>query len=170
TSRNETPLKRQRPLAAIVLAAGKGTRMKSALPKVLHPLAGLPMVHHVLAAVGAAGADRRIVVLAPDMTEVAKAVAPVEVAIQDAPLGTGHAVLAARNLLKGFDGDVAVVFGDTPLIQPSDFALVREAMGRDAAIGVLGFRPTDPARFGRLVMGRDGQLERIVEFKDATAE
>src|SRR6185436_17038941 len=74
------------------------------------------------------------------------------------------------NLLKGFDGDVAVVFGDTPLIQPSDFALVREAMGREAAIGVLGFRPTDPARFGRLVMGRDGQLERIVEFKDATAE
>jgi bifunctional UDP-N-acetylglucosamine pyrophosphorylase/glucosamine-1-phosphate N-acetyltransferase len=153
-----------------VLAAGKGTRMKSALPKVLHPLAGLPMVHHVLAAVAAAGATRRIVVLAPDMTDVAKAVAPVEVAIQDPPLGTGHAVLAARNLLKGFDGDVAVVFGDTPLIQPSDFALVREAMGSDAAIGVLGFRPADPARFGRLLMGRDGQLERIVEFKDANAE
>jgi bifunctional UDP-N-acetylglucosamine pyrophosphorylase/glucosamine-1-phosphate N-acetyltransferase len=144
--------------------------MKSALPKVLHEIAGRRMIDHVLAAAAEAGAARRIVVLGKDMEAVAKAVAPAEVAIQDPPLGTGHAVLAARELLHGFDGRVAVLFADTPLIRPENFAVVEKAMEGGAAIGVLGFRPADPAMYGRLIAAKDGTLERVVEFKDATAE
>ena len=154
----------------MILAAGKGTRMKSALPKVLHHVAGRAMVHHVLAAANEAGATRRIVVLGKGMEDVAKAVVPAEVAIQDPPLGTGHAVLAARDLLKGYDGRVAVLFADTPLIRPENFEVVEKAMEGGAAIGVLGFRPKDAAMYGRLITAKDGSLERIVEFKDANAE
>ena len=143
--------------------------MKSALPKVLHPVAGRAMVQHVLDAAQAAGASRRIVVLAKDMDDVARSVAPAEVAIQDPPLGTGHAVLAARPLLKGFQGRVAILFADTPLIRPENFAVVEQAMERGADVGVLAFRPADPAMFGRLITAGDGSLERIVEFKDANA-
>ena len=144
--------------------------MKSALPKVLHHVAGRAMVHHVLAAANEAGATRRIVVLGKGMEDVAKAVVPAEVAIQDPPLGTGHAVLAARDLLKGYDGRVAVLFADTPLIRPENFEVVEKAMEGGAAIGVLGFRPKDAAMYGRLITAKDGSLERIVEFKDANAE
>lgn len=154
--------------AAVILAAGKGTRMKSALPKVLHPVAGRPMVEHVLACAAEAGAGRRIVVLAPGMDAVAKAIASAEIAMQDPPLGTGHAVLATRELLQGYEGRVAVLFADAPLIRPENFRAVERAMSGGAAIGVLGFRPADPAMFGRLVTGADGTLERIVEYKDAT--
>jgi len=154
----------------VILAAGKGTRMKSAVPKVLHAVAGRPMIEHVLAAAGEAGAVRRVVVLAKDMDPVAKAVAPAQVAIQDPPLGTGHAVLAARDALKDFEGRVAILFADTPLIRPENFAVVEKAMDGGAAIGVLGFRPADPAMYGRMMTAKDGTLERIVEFKDASAE
>ena len=157
-------------LAAVVLAAGKGTRMKSTLPKVLHPVAGRAMVLHVLATAREAGAVKCVVVLARGMDEVAKAVAPAEIAIQEPPLGTGHAVLAARDALKGFEGRVAVLFADTPLIRPANIAAVEAAMADGAAIGVLGFRPSDAAMYGRLIATKDGELERIIEFKDATAE
>mgnify|MGYP001419380738 CR=1 FL=1 len=115
--------------------------MKSALPKVLHPVAGRAMVHHVLDAAKAAGASRRIVVLARGMDDVAKAVAPAEVAIQDPPLGTGHAVLAARHLLNGFQGRVAVLFADTPLITTENFSAVERAMDLEEGVlrQVLGF-------------------------------
>ena len=158
------------PLAAVVLAAGKGTRMKSALPKVLHPVAGLPMVHHVLGVAREAGAGKAVVVLAKGMDDVAAAVRPAEVAIQDPPLGTGHAVMAARAQLKDFTGRVAVLFADTPLITSANVAAVEAAMDGGAAIGVLGFRPADAAMYGRLIQNSDGTLERIVEFKDATPE
>ena len=167
---SETAIKRTTPLAAVILAAGKGTRMKSALPKVLHTVAGRPMIEHVLAAAKEAGAARRIVVLAKDMDDVVKAVAPAVVAIQDPPLGTGHAVLAARKQLEGFEGRVAILFADTPLIRPENFAVVEKAMESGAAIGVLGFRPADPAMFGRLIAANDGTLDRVVEFKDANVE
>lgn len=157
-------------LAAVVLAAGKGTRMKSTLSKVLHPVAGRAMVLHVLETAREAGAVKCVVVLARGMDEVAKAVAPAEIAIQEPALGTGHAVLAARDALKGFKGRVAVLFADTPLIRPGNIAAVEAAMAGGAAIGVLGFRPSDPAVYGRLIATKDGELERIVEFKDATAE
>ena len=165
-----TPVQRKVPLAAVILAAGKGTRMKSALPKVLHPVAGLPMVHHVLGVARDAGASLSVVVLAKGMDDVAAAVKPAGVAIQDPPLGTGHAVLAARALLQDFTGRVAVLFADTPLITPANIAAVEAAMDGGAAIGVLGFRPADAAMYGRLIQNTDGTLERIVEFKDATAD
>ncbi|MFN8947371.1 MAG: NTP transferase domain-containing protein, partial [Alphaproteobacteria bacterium] len=162
---------RRTDLAAVILAAGKGTRMKSALPKVLHPVAGLPMVHHVLGVARAAGASQTVVVLAKGMDAVAAAVAPARVAIQDPPLGTGHAVLAARAEVAGFSGRVAILFADTPLITPENIEAVEGAMdAAGAAIGVLGFTPPDPAMYGRLIRNADGSLERIVEFKDATAE
>lgn len=161
---------RTSPLAAVVLAAGKGTRMKSALPKVLHPVAGRPMVHHVLSVARHAGAETCVVVLARGMDDVAQAVKPALVAIQDPPLGTGHAVLAARAELKDFSGRVAILFADTPLITTANVAAVEAAMDGGAAIGVLGFRPADPAMYGRLIRNVDGSLERIVEFKDATAD
>jgi bifunctional UDP-N-acetylglucosamine pyrophosphorylase/glucosamine-1-phosphate N-acetyltransferase len=158
-------------LAAIVLAAGKGTRMKSAMSKVLHPVAGRSMVHHVLATARAAGASHIVVVLAKGMDAVAAAVAPASVAIQDPPLGTGHAVLAARGHVGGFEGRVAILFADTPLITPDNIEAVEQAMDEaGAAVGVLGFVPSDPAMYGRLIRNADGSLERIVEFKDATAE
>jgi bifunctional UDP-N-acetylglucosamine pyrophosphorylase/glucosamine-1-phosphate N-acetyltransferase len=155
-------------MTAIVLAAGKGTRMKSALPKVLHQVAGRAMIHYVLDAAAAAGAARRIVVLGLGMDDVAKAVAPAEVVVQDPPLGTGHAVLAARRLLEVAEGRIAVLFADTPLVRAENFAAVEEAMDTGAAIGVLGFRPKDSAMYGRLIAGADGGLDRIVEYKDAT--
>lgn len=142
--------------------------MKSALPKVLHPVAGRTMIDHVLAAAGTAGATRCVVVLGKGMDDVASAIAPAEVAIQDPPLGTGHAALAAGNVLKGFEGRIAVLFADTPLIRPENFAVVEDAMEAGAEVGVLGFRPADPAMYGRLILAKDGSLERIVEFKDAT--
>ncbi len=164
-------------LAVIVLAAGQGTRMRSALPKVLHPVAGLPMVRHVLNAAAMFKPERSIVVLAPGMEQVAKAVAPATIAIQQQPLGTGHAVQAALPALKGFTGDVLVLFGDTPMLTTASLKALlaaRRGKGRSEADGpavvVSGFRPADPAAYGRLVLDAKGELEAIVEYKDATPE
>ncbi|MGE0669204.1 MAG: bifunctional UDP-N-acetylglucosamine diphosphorylase/glucosamine-1-phosphate N-acetyltransferase GlmU [Sphingomonadales bacterium] len=157
-----------RKTAVVVLAAGKGTRMKSSLPKVLHPIAGRAMVHHVLGAAAELAPERTIVVLSPGMDEVAKAVAPAAVAIQDPPLGTGHAVLAAAEALEGFSGDVIVAFADTPLVTAATYRMMieRRRSKVDPAVVVLGFRPPDPAAYGRLVM-KHGKLKRIVEARDA---
>ncbi len=166
----------ERPIAAIVLAAGQGTRMKSRIPKVLHAIAGRPMIGHVLAAVNALSPARVAVVVAPGMEEIAAAAPDAEIAVQDRPLGTAHAVLAAREALAGFDGDVLILFGADPLITPETLARMvsarNEAPGEapGAAVVVLGMRPADPGAYGRLVLGRDGALDRIVEFRDATAE
>ncbi len=109
-------------LACLVLAAGKGTRMKSDLPKVLHRIAGLPMLRHVLDAVAALAPERMAVVIGPGMDDVARAAAPWPSHVQHAQLGTGDAVRAGRALFDGFDGDVLVVYGDTPLITPESLA------------------------------------------------
>ncbi len=162
----------QRPVACIVLAAGKGTRMKSDLPKVLHPLAGAPMVRHVLAAAESLNPARIVVVVGPGMDAVAKAVAPYPTVVQERQAGTGDAVAAARPLLEDFRGDVLVLYGDTPLVTPETLrALLGVLRGAgDPAVAVLGMRPADPGAYGRLIVGADGGLERIVEFLDATAE
>ncbi len=156
--------------AAVILAAGLGTRMNSALPKVLHEVAGRPMIGHLIEALDGLGFDRTIVVTAPQMGELAEAVAPASCCIQDPPLGTAHAVLAARQRLAGFTGDVVVLFGDTPLLRPETIeAMVTARRGADnPAVVVLGFRPADPGAYGRLVLGRDGTLDAIVEARDAT--
>jgi bifunctional UDP-N-acetylglucosamine pyrophosphorylase / glucosamine-1-phosphate N-acetyltransferase len=159
--------------AVVVLAAGKGTRMKSDLPKVLHPVAHRPIIAHVLAA-----AARTIVVIGPGMENVAAAAAPAEIAIQEKPLGTGHAVAATRSLLagalapKGEIGEVLVLCGDAPLVTPATLQKLLECRRAEpaAAVAVLGMRPADPAPYGRLVIAADGSLEAIVEAKDATPE
>ncbi|GAA0567788.1 bifunctional UDP-N-acetylglucosamine diphosphorylase/glucosamine-1-phosphate N-acetyltransferase GlmU [Caenispirillum bisanense] len=157
--------------AAIVLAAGMGTRIKSALPKVMHPIGGRPMVSHLLATVDRIAAERTVVVIGPDMDIVSRTVAPRPTVVQADRLGTAHAVLQARRELEGFDGDVLVLYGDTPLIAPETLErmLAARRTAPQPAVVVLGFRPAQPGAYGRLVMQGDS-LEAIVEAKEATAE
>lgn len=160
-----------RQLLVIVLAAGEGTRMRSALPKVLHAVAGRPMVAHVLDAALAAGAARLAVVIGPDHDKVAaevRRVAPeAEIFVQTERRGTAHAVLAARAALeRGFD-DVVVMYGDTPLVQPETLAALRAPLAQGAGVAVLGFRPADPTGYGRLVT-EGGELLAIREEKEAS--
>jgi bifunctional UDP-N-acetylglucosamine pyrophosphorylase/glucosamine-1-phosphate N-acetyltransferase len=159
-------------LAAVVLAAGKGTRMRSDLPKVLHRLAGKPMLAHVLDGLAALEPDRTVVVAAPNMPGVAVAAQPHPVAIQTEQRGTGHAVAAAREALGPITADtVLVVYGDTPLLRPDTLrSLVAARRAYDAAVAVLGMRPADPGAYGRLVVDADGTLSAIVEAADATPE
>jgi bifunctional UDP-N-acetylglucosamine pyrophosphorylase/glucosamine-1-phosphate N-acetyltransferase len=154
-------------IAVVVLAAGAGTRMKSALPKVLHPLAGWPMLRHVLDNVGRLKPSRIVGVISPGAKVVAHAFAPHPAVIQRRPLGTGDAAKAALGALKGHRGPVLVVFGDAPLVTTASMRrLVAACRKEDAAVGVLGFIARDPSPYGRLIVRR-GQLEKIVESKDA---
>ena len=157
---------------ALVLAAGKGSRMRSAVPKVLHPLGHKALLTHVLDAAHAAGAFDAVLVLAPDMEAVdAQArthALDVRVAVQSPALGTGHAVMAAREALPS-DGTVVVLFADTPFLEPSTITRLvatREAAG--AAVAVLGMELDDAGAYGRLVE-RDGKLVAIVEAAAADA-
>jgi bifunctional UDP-N-acetylglucosamine pyrophosphorylase/glucosamine-1-phosphate N-acetyltransferase len=162
----------ERQVLAIILAAGMGTRMKSDLPKVLHPVAGLPMISHIRRTLAPLEPRATVIVTSPGQDSVRAAVAPDATAVQDPPLGTGHAVLSARDHLEGFDGTVLVLFGDTPLLTAETVRRMADAMAgpEDPAVAVLGFRPDDPAMYGRLVTGADGGLEAIVEFRDCTEE
>jgi len=159
-------------VAVVLLAAGKGTRMKSDIPKVLHPIAGQPMVRHALAAADALGAERCVVVVGPGMEDVERAVAPLPTAVQRRQQGTADAVLAARDVLADFhDGrgepTVLVLYADTPLIRTETLARMVEARRAGAAVVVLGFRPDDPAEYGRLLLDGAGGLQAIVEYRDA---
>jgi bifunctional UDP-N-acetylglucosamine pyrophosphorylase / glucosamine-1-phosphate N-acetyltransferase len=157
------------PIAVVVLAAGAGTRMKSALPKVLHPLAGWPMVRHVLENAARLKPARIVGVVAPGARDVAAAFAPHPTMVQRKPLGTGHAAKAALPALKGHRGPVLVVYADAPLITTATLQRLVEACRKaKAAVGVLGFVARDPSPYGRLIV-RDGMLERIVESRDADA-
>jgi bifunctional UDP-N-acetylglucosamine pyrophosphorylase/glucosamine-1-phosphate N-acetyltransferase len=159
-------------LAAVVLAAGKGTRLRSDTPKVLHPIAGRSMLGHVLDSLAPARPARIVVVVGPGMDAVAAEARPHRVAIQNKPLGTGHAAKAARAALRGFTGDVLVLFGDTPFLSAETITRMiraRRSRGKPAIV-VLGFRPADTARYARLVLDRTGRLEAIVEQADATLE
>ncbi|WP_332685249.1 bifunctional UDP-N-acetylglucosamine diphosphorylase/glucosamine-1-phosphate N-acetyltransferase GlmU [Bosea sp. (in: a-proteobacteria)] len=157
---------------AIILAAGEGTRMKSARPKVLHEMAGRSLLGHALAAVSAAGADALVVVIGPDrpdvVAEVRKLAPHAEIAVQAERKGTAHAVLAARESLAAGHDDVLVAFADTPLVRPETFADMRRALHRGAGVAALGFEARDPTGYGRFVT-RGGQLDAIVEHKDADA-
>ena len=163
-------------LACVVLAAGKGTRMRSARPKVLHPLAGRPMVEHALAIARALAPERTVLVIGPELEAAAlglegvgEAVASV---VQEEPLGTAHAVAQTRALLEDFGGDVLVLYADTPLVRPETLAWLIAARreGDGVAAAVLGFRPEDPAEYGRLILGPDGTLARIVEYAEASGD
>jgi bifunctional UDP-N-acetylglucosamine pyrophosphorylase/glucosamine-1-phosphate N-acetyltransferase len=159
------------PLAVIILAAGKGTRMQSNLPKVMHKIAGRPMLGHVIAAVEALQPARIVVVVAPGMDEVAAYAAPHETVVQAEALGTGHAVLAAAPLLKDFTGDVLVVYGDGPLLKTATLRRLVEARhaAPDPAVVMMGKRLPDPGKYGRLVVDAGG-LKKIVEAADCTPE
>ena len=163
-------------LAAVILAAGQGTRMKSHRPKVLHPIAGRPMVGHALAAALALGAQPRVAVIGPGEPAVRAAVSafdPDAVVVEQAErLGTGHAMRCAEAPLAGFAGDVLMLYGDVPLIAPATLErLVAARRARPGiAIAVLGMRPEAPGAYGRLVLDKDGGLARIVEAKDATPD
>ena len=160
-------------VVALVLAAGKGTRMRNGLPKVLHPLAGWPLIGHVLAVAHAVAERPAIVVLSPNMEDVQAVVEARSpgspVAIQDPPLGTGHAVGAARALLPE-QGEVIVLYGDTPLVSVATLeGLLAARRAVDAAVAVLGFAPPDPSGYGRLrFVGED--LAELVEERHADPE
>ena len=157
-------------IALIILAAGKGTRMQSELPKVLHKVAGAPMLIHAMRA-GRALEPKRTIIVAGHGFEAVSAAASaedpeVEIVRQEAQLGTGHAVDQARAALDDFDGTVIVLYGDCPLIQPRTLEELTATLST-AAVSVLGFEAENPARYGRLITDGD-RLKRIVEFKDAT--
>ncbi len=167
-----TEMQPARTCLAIILAAGEGTRMKSARPKVLHEMAGRSLLGHALAAVSAAGADSLVVVIGPDRPDVAAEVSRLaphaRIAVQAERKGTAHAVLAARASLAEDHDDVLVAFADTPLVRPETYAGLRQALRQGAGVAALGFEARDPSGYGRFVT-RDGQLEAIVEHKDADA-
>jgi bifunctional UDP-N-acetylglucosamine pyrophosphorylase/glucosamine-1-phosphate N-acetyltransferase len=158
-------------LAVVILAAGAGTRMKSALPKVLHPVAGRPMLAHVLAIARALHAKRSVAVIAPGAMKVAELAGEYGAAnvVQERQLGTGHAVASTEAVLKGFDGNVLVLFGDCPLLGVGTLARLVAQLEKGADVAALGFRPDDPAGYGRMIVSGD-RLSRIVEHKDASAE
>jgi bifunctional UDP-N-acetylglucosamine pyrophosphorylase/glucosamine-1-phosphate N-acetyltransferase len=155
----------------VVLAAGEGTRMQSAMPKVLHPLAGQPMLAHVLAAAPKGAGAMVAVVIGPGHRGVAEEVKRLRpdamTFTQTERLGTAHAVLAAREAIQRGADDLLVVFGDTPLISAATFARLRAPLKQGAALAVLGFRAADPTGYGRLLV-EDGRLEAIREQADAT--
>ncbi len=163
-----------RPLAAIVLAAGKGTRMKSDLHKVLHPIAGRPMLMHLLASLDALAPERTVVVVGSGREQLEKALAgrAADIGVQEPQLGTGHAVQQAEIALEGLDGDVLILYGDVPFVSSATMRRLVERLhgADDPAVVVLGFRPVDPGAYGRVIADPDGRIAKMVEFKDASNE
>ena len=157
------------PVAVVILAAGQGSRMQSDLPKVLHRLAGVPLVGHALSAAHVLEPEVLVVVAGHGAEAVTKAVGRMDpearIVLQSEQLGTGHAVRQALPELEGFEGKVIVLYGDTPFIGSETLAALT---GHPADLVVLGFEAEDPGRYGRLVVSSKG-LERIVEYKDADA-
>ncbi len=164
----------KRAIAAVILAAGHGTRMKSSLPKVLHAVGGRSMLAHAMAAAEALAPARLAVVIgaqAPAVGDAAKAIrADVAVAVQNPPRGTGDAVRKAAPALNGFSGVVLVLYADTPLVAPATLRALAAKVEAGAAVAVLGFRPADAGAYGRLKTNAAGGLEAIVEAKDASSE
>ncbi|MCT2400465.1 bifunctional UDP-N-acetylglucosamine diphosphorylase/glucosamine-1-phosphate N-acetyltransferase GlmU [Novosphingobium mangrovi (ex Huang et al. 2023)] len=161
------------PLAIIVLAAGKGTRMKSNLHKVLHPIAGRPMLEHLLASAQDLSPERQVVVAGHGREQLEQALgARATIAVQEPQLGTGHAVQQAEQALTGFEGDVLILYGDVPFVQAETMrAMIERLHAPDApAVVVLGFEPEDPLQYGRVLAHDDGRIAMMVEYKDANEE
>ncbi len=162
------------PIAVVVLAAGKGTRMRSDFPKVLHRAAGRTLLSHVLHSAAEAKPQRTVVISGPDMPEVAlearHVVADAVVATQEKRQGTAHAVGIAKEGLKGFDGTVLVLYGDVPLIRAETIAALAQAVSEESPLAVLGFRAANPTGYGRLIQNRSGKLIAIREELDTTVD
>jgi len=155
---------------ALILAAGKGKRMKSDLPKVLHKVNGNYLVDHVINNARKAGINRQILIIGHKAELVRESLKDndVEFVLQTEQLGTGHAVMMAEPLLSDFDGDLIVLCGDMPLIRPATIAkLIEERKKLNAAAMVLSVVLDDPGSYGRVVRDSDGLLKAIVEFRDA---
>ena len=159
-------MKRETPLAIVILAAGKGTRMKSDKPKVMHEIAGRPMLGWLIEVAQSLNPEKIIVVAAEGMDDVAKAAAPHHVVIQKQQRGTGDAVKPALPLLKGFEGKVLILLGDEPFLDKG----VLEEMIHWNGLSVMAVRPLSPKGLGRMIAHEDGTLDRIVEERDATDE
>ena len=160
------------PIAAIILAAGKGTRMKSELHKVLHPIAGRPMLLHLMASVDALKPAKKVVVVGDKADQLEAALAgSADLAVQDPQLGTGHAVQQAEGALTGFDGAVLILYGDVPFVPAATMqAMIDRLAAADApAVVVLAFEPADPLQYGRVIVEGD-RVTKMVEHKDATPE
>lgn len=160
--------------AAVILAAGQGTRMQSALPKVLHAVGGRPMIDWSISLAQSVGCERILVVCSPAgatvQAHVTGQLGPDAITIQAPPLGTGHAVLTAQDALSDFDGDLVVLCGDVPLIETATLESLFSEVSKGATVGVLGFEADDPGAYGRLITDSNGNLEAIVEAKEATPE
>ncbi|MBL4603919.1 MAG: bifunctional UDP-N-acetylglucosamine diphosphorylase/glucosamine-1-phosphate N-acetyltransferase GlmU [Emcibacteraceae bacterium] len=159
-------------LAIIILAAGKGTRMKSSLHKVLHPLGGRPMLHHLLDTAAPLKPSRKVIVVGAGKEQVEASVGEqADIVVQEPQLGTGHAVQVTGDQLRGFDGDVLILYGDVPLLKQDTMQKMIDVRAEtNAAVVVLGFTPDDAKAYGRLKVGSDGNLEAIIEFKDASED
>lgn len=161
-----------KPLAVVILAAGKGTRMKSKKPKVMHTLLGLPMLNWLLKTVDGLSPERVVVVVGHGMDDVERAAAPHQTIVQETQQGTGDALRAAMPALNGFDGDVLVLLGDTPLISEETLRSLIAMRRADANTGVavLGMELANPSGYGRLLLNDDGTLRAIREEKDASVD
>ena len=158
-------------LSIIILAAGKGTRMKSAKPKVMHEIGGLPVISHVIKTAEKLKPQKIVVVVATGMNDIAQIVKPHVTAIQKSQNGTGDAVKSALPALKGTKGDVLVLYGDVPLVRSEDLkALVKLRTDKKAGIALMTMTPVNAGNYGRIVLNKDGTLKNIVEAKDASAE
>lgn len=159
-----------REFAAIVLAAGKGTRMKSKLHKVLHPIAGHPMLMHLLDRFSELQLRRTVVIVGDkrDQLDAALVDRDVSTVLQEPQLGTAHAALQAREALAGFNGNILVCFGDCPMVRAETIRRLAAALDDGAKVAVLGFRPDDPLQYGRIIADENGQVAKMVEYKDAS--
>ena len=164
----------QRRFAVVILAAGQGTRMRSDTHKVLHPIAGRPMLLHLLERVDALGAEKRVAVLGKGREQVEAAIADrgVEIAVQTEQKGTGHAVQQAADALGGYDGPVIILYGDTPFVESATLGRMIDRLDGAGGPGivVLASSPADPLRYGRIILGEGDRIARMVEYKDATEE
>jgi bifunctional UDP-N-acetylglucosamine pyrophosphorylase/glucosamine-1-phosphate N-acetyltransferase len=159
-----------KPVAAIILAAGKGTRMKSDTHKVLHPIAGKPMLMHLMDSVDALSPAKKVVIVGDKAEQIEAALGgSAELAVQEPQLGTGHAVQQAEAALSGFDGDVLILYGDVPMVPTATMEAMIDRLEHpdNPAVVVLGFEPEDTLQYGRIVAEGD-RIEWMVEHKDAT--
>jgi bifunctional UDP-N-acetylglucosamine pyrophosphorylase / glucosamine-1-phosphate N-acetyltransferase len=157
-------------IAAIILAAGKGTRMKSDLHKVLHPIAGRPMLMHLMASVDALSPAQKVVVVGSGKEQLEAALAgTADLAVQDPQLGTGHAVQMAQGALSNFDGNVLILYGDVPFVPTATIAAMVERLNAEdkPAVVVLAFEPDDATGYGRVIV-ENGAIVKMVEQKDAS--
>jgi bifunctional UDP-N-acetylglucosamine pyrophosphorylase/glucosamine-1-phosphate N-acetyltransferase len=163
-----------RRFAVIILAAGQGTRMRSDTHKVLHPIAGRPLLLHLLDRVDALGAERRVVVVGKGREQVEAAIAGHDavIAVQAEQKGTGHAVQQAAEALAGYDGPVIILYADTPFVETTTLRRMLDRLNGEGGPGVvvLASSPADPLKYGRIILGQGDRIARMVEYKDASEE